>query len=172
MDEKIKFMKRALARAKTAARNGETPVGAVIVKDGKIISGGRNKREQKKNALCHAEISAINSACKKLGGWRLCGCDLYVTLEPCAMCAGAIINSRIENVYFGAYDKKAGSFGSIVNLNDIGYNHKPCIEGGIMEKECAQVLSDFFKQLREQKKSAREIGVQQKKDNMEEDINE
>ena len=155
MDERIKFMKHALLRAKTAARYGETPVGAVIVKNGKIISGGRNRREQKKNALCHAEIAAIDSACRKLGGWRLCGCDLYVTLEPCPMCAGAIINSRIENVYFGAFDKKAGSFGSIVNLNDIGYNHKPHVEGGIMEKECSQILSNFFKELREQKKSGR-----------------
>lgn len=154
MDERKKFMKHALLRAKTAARHGETPVGAVIVKDGKIISGGRNRREQAKNALCHAEISAINSACRKLGGWRLCGCDLYVTLEPCPMCAGAIINARIENVYFGAYDSKAGSFGSVINFNDLGYNHKPGITGGIMEKECSQILSDFFKELRHNKKYA------------------
>lgn len=146
-------MRAALGRAKTAAEQGETPVGAVIVKDGKIIAGGRNKREKAKNALCHAEISAINAACKKLGGWRLIGCDLYVTLEPCPMCAGAIINSRIENVYFGAYDKKAGSFGSVTDLSLLPYNHKPEIHGGILEKECSKQLSDFFKKLRQTKEA-------------------
>ena len=145
------YMKAALGRAKTASKDGETPVGAVVVKDGKIIAGGRNRREKSKNALCHAEISAINSACKKLGGWRLIGCDLYVTLEPCPMCAGAIINSRIENVYYGALDTKAGSFGSVVNLAELPYNHKPNVTGGILEKECALVLSDFFKDLRRKK---------------------
>ena len=159
MDEKIKFMRMAIGRAKTAAKHNETPVGAVIVKDGKVISGGRNRRETGKNALLHAEISAINSACRKLGGWRLCGCDLYVTLEPCPMCAGAIINARIENVYFGAYDKKAGSFGSVVNLNDLGYNHKPKVEGAVMEKECAEMLSDFFKKLRNDKAKMKEKNV-------------
>ncbi|MBO4343654.1 MAG: nucleoside deaminase [Clostridia bacterium] len=146
-----KFMKSAIKRAKTAASHGETPIGAVIVKDGKIIASGRNRREEKKNALCHAEISAIDKACKKLGGWRLCGCDIYVTLEPCAMCAGAIINSRIENVYFGAYDKKAGSFGTLCDFNSFGYNHKPGVYGGILEKECSELLSDFFKSLRKSK---------------------
>ena len=158
MDERKKYMKMALGRANTAAKHGETPVGCVIVKDGKVISGGRNRRETGKNALYHAEISAIDSACRRLGGWRLIGCDMYVTLEPCPMCAGAIINSRIENVYFGAYDKKAGSFGSIADFNCFGYNHKPNVYGGIMEEECSGLLSDFFKQLRnikkEQKKSS------------------
>lgn len=147
-----KFMKMAIGRAKTAAKHGEAPVGAVIVKDGRVISGGRNRRESGKNALYHAEISAINSACKKLGGWRLVGCDMYVTLEPCPMCAGAIINSRIENVYFGAYDGKAGSFGSLVDFNSLGYNHKPNIHGGIMMEECSALLSDFFKDIRKGKK--------------------
>ena len=147
------YMRAALGRAKTAAKNGETPVGAVIVKNGKIIAGGRNRREKKKNALCHAEISAINLACKKLGGWRLIGCDLYVTLEPCAMCAGAIINSRIEKVYFGASDMKSGSFGSVVDLSALPYNHKPDITGGILEKECSGVLSEFFKELRKKKEA-------------------
>ena len=155
MSEKERFMKKALGRAKTAREHGETPVGAVIVKDGKIIAGGRNRREEAKNALCHAEMAAINAACKKLGGWRLIGCDMYVTLEPCPMCAGAIINSRIENVYFGAYDKKAGSFGSIADFNEIGYNHKPNVEGGVMEKECSQILSEFFKDLRHNKKNSK-----------------
>lgn len=155
MDEHKKFMKMALGRARTAAKHGETPVGAVVVKDGKVISGGRNRREMGKNALYHAEIFAIKSACEKLGGWRLHECDLYVTLEPCPMCAGAIINARIKNVYFGAYDKKAGSFGSVVDLASLPYNHKPNIVGGIMQDECSALLSDFFKQLRlkKQKKS-------------------
>ena len=150
-------MKYAIGRAKTAAKYGETPVGAVIVKDGRVISGGRNRRETGKNALYHAEISAINSACRALGGWRLHECDLYVTLEPCPMCAGAIINSRIKNVYFGAYDKKAGSFGSVVNLAELGYNHKPYVEGGILEKECSEILSEFFKQLRCDKKTQKTL---------------
>ena len=149
-----KFMKEALKQAKKAASIGETPIGAVIVRDGEIIARGYNKRETKKNALLHAEIIAINKACKKLGGWRLPQCEMYVTLEPCPMCAGAIINSRIENVYFGAYDKKAGSFGSIADFNAIGYNHKPVVTGGVLEKECAGLLSEFFRKLRLSKKSA------------------
>ena len=147
------FMRHALGRAKTAAKYGETPVGAVIVKDGKIIAGGRNRRETGKNALYHAELSAIDAACRKLGGWRLIGCDLYVTLEPCPMCAGAIIASRIEHVYFGAYDKKAGSFGSIADFNTIGYNHKPVVTGGVLEGDCSGLLSEFFRKLRLSKKN-------------------
>lgn len=147
-----KYMKAALGRAKTAAKSGETPVGAVIVKDGKIIAGGRNRREYGKNAIYHAEISAINNACKKLGGWRLHECDLYVTLEPCPMCAGAIINARIKNVYFGAYDEKAGSLGSVVNLAELPYNHKPNVVGGILKEECKKQLSEFFCELRKIRK--------------------
>ena len=144
-------MKKAIALAMESEKEGEVPVGAVIVKDGKIIATGRNRRETEKNALCHAEIEAINNACKKLGGWRLFGCDLYVTLEPCPMCAGAIINSRIKTVYFGAYDNKAGSFGSVSDFNRIPYNHKPEIIEGVMEEECSKLLSDFFKKLRDKK---------------------
>ena len=144
-------MRAALGRAKTAAKLGETPVGAVIVKDGKIIAGGRNMRETKKNALCHAEISAINAACRKLGGWRLIGCDIYVTLEPCPMCAGAIINSRIENGDYGAHDCKAGSMGSLTDLTKLDYNHKPNVYSGILEEQCAAELSGFFKLLRQKK---------------------
>lgn len=155
MNTHEKFMKKALGRAKTAAKHGEVPVGCIIVKDGKVISGGRNKREFGKNALYHAEIIAINNACKKLGGWRLHECDMYVTLEPCPMCAGAIINSRIKNVYFGAPDKKAGSLGSVVNLCDLPYNHEPAVTGGVLEEECAEVLSDFFKGLRNSKKNSK-----------------
>ena len=126
-----------------------------LEEDGKIIAGGRNRRETGKNALYHAELSAIDAACRKLGGWRLIGCDLYVTLEPCPMCAGAIIASRIEHVYFGAYDKKAGSFGSIADFNAIGYNHKPEVTGGVLEDECAGLLSQFFKNLRLIKKNSK-----------------
>ena len=148
MTDHEKYMRRALELARIAFDRGETPVGAVIVRNGEIVSEGINGREFGKNALYHAEISAINSACKKLGGWRLCECDLYVTLEPCPMCAGAIINARIKNVYFGAYDTKAGSFGSIINLSEFPYNHKPYIVGGILEEECSGILSEFFKKLR------------------------
>lgn len=147
------FMKRALTLAKEAEALGEVPVGAVIVRNGEIIAEGKNGREAFKNALSHAELEAINNACNTLGGWRLPGCELYVTLEPCPMCAGAIINSRIEKVYFGAYDKKAGSVRSLVRLFDIPYNHKPVVKGGIMEEECAAVLSAFFRKLRERKKA-------------------
>lgn len=150
MDER--FMKEALRQAKKAADIGETPVGAVIVRGGEIISRGYNRRETKKNALGHAEIIAINKACKKLGGWRLPKCDMYVTLEPCPMCAGAIINSRIENVFFGAFDKKSGCAGSSVNLFEHGlFNHNVNVSGGIMEKECSEILSAFFKELRRKK---------------------
>lgn len=142
------FMEKALELARESANEGEVPVGAVVVRKGEIIAVGRNRREKEKNALCHAEIEAINNACKALGGWRLPGCELYVTLEPCPMCAGAIINSRIEKLFFGAYDKKAGSVMSLVKLFDLPYNHKVEVKGGIMEEECAGILSDFFKSLR------------------------
>ncbi len=145
-------MRAAINAAKECAKEGEVPVGAVIVKNGEIIATGRNRREKNKNALCHAELEAINKACEALGSWRLQGCDLYVTLEPCPMCAGAIINSRIKTVYFGAYDDKAGSFGSVADFNRIPYNHKPEILGGIMEIECRKLLSDFFESLRERNK--------------------
>ena len=141
------FMNEALKQAKKALAIGETPVGAVIVKDGKIISRAYNKRETKKNALMHAEISAIDKACKKLGGWRLCGCDIYVTLEPCPMCAGAIIQSRIENVYFGAYDKKAGAFGSVTDLSWT-LPHKVNVIGGILEEDSVRIIKLFFEKLR------------------------
>lgn len=151
-----RFMKEAIRQAKKAAAIGETPIGAVIVRDGEIISCGYNKRETKKNALLHAEVIAIDRACKKLGGWRLPRCDMYVTLEPCPMCAGAIINSRIENVYFGAYDKKSGCAGSAADLFEDGlFNHNVNITGGVLETECAAILSDFFRELRSKKKLLR-----------------
>lgn len=145
-------MREALKQAKKAASIGETPIGAVIVRDGEIIARGYNKRETKKNALLHAEVIAINKACKKLGGWRLPRCDMYVTLEPCPMCAGAIINARIENVYFGAYDAKSGCAGSKTDLFKAGlFNHDVNVTGGVMETECASVLTEFFRELRKKK---------------------
>ena len=143
-----KFMREALNLAKIAASEGEVPVGAVIVKDGKIIAKGKNEREKKQNALSHAEIEAINNACKELGSWRLDGCEMYVTLEPCPMCAGAIINARIKTLIFGAYDSKMGSIDSVINLCDYPYNHKVEVYGGICEDEALAVLQDFFKDLR------------------------
>ena len=142
------FMKEALNEAKKALQENEVPVGAVIVRDGKIISTGRNRRETEQNALSHAEIEAINNACKVLGSWRLDGCDIYVTLEPCPMCAGAIINSRISRVIYGTDDFKAGSCGSLVNLFSYPYNHKPEVVAGICGDECREILSNFFKKLR------------------------
>jgi tRNA(adenine34) deaminase len=148
----IYFMRQALSRAKVAARYGEVPIGAVIVKDGEIIASGRNMREKKKNALHHAEIIAIDRACKKVDAWRLSDCTLYVTMEPCPMCAGAIVNSRIKRVVFGCYDKKAGALGTVFNLHDYPLNHKYEVEGGVLESECAKILSDFFSELRKKQK--------------------
>ena len=149
--EKEDFMKYALSLANVSADEGEVPVGAVVVCDGKIVGEGRNRRETVKNALHHAEIEAINNACENLGGWRLWKCDLFVTLEPCPMCAGAIINSRIKNVYFGAFDPKNGAVMSKARLFDIDFTHKPCYEGGLLERECSEILTSFFKDLRESK---------------------
>ena len=142
------FMDQAIELAKEAAKEGEVPVGAVVVIDGRIVGAGRNLRETGKNALAHAEIEAINEACKTLGGWRLWQCDMYVTLEPCPMCTGAIINSRIKRLVYGASDSKAGSCGSVVNLFSLPYNHKPEVISGLKQEECAALLSDFFKRLR------------------------
>lgn len=145
------FMLEALAEAQKSYEIGEVPVGAVVVKDGEIVGQGHNLRETDKNTLRHAELIAIDEACTRLGGWRLWQCDLYVTLEPCPMCTGAIINSRIKRVVFGAFDKKAGSCASVVNLFELPYNHKPELISGVMENECAELLSRFFKELREHK---------------------
>jgi tRNA(adenine34) deaminase len=145
------FMHEALRLAKQSAEECEVPVGAVVVCDGVVVGTGRNRREKEKNALCHAELEAIDNACKKLGGWRLFKCDLYVTLEPCPMCAGAIINSRIKNVYFGASDYKNGACGSVTNLFSMNFNHKPNCEKGILEEECSGILTEFFKNLRKMK---------------------
>ena len=142
-------MTKAIEQAHLAAKIGEVPVGAVVVKDNEIISAAFNKRETSKNALSHAELEAINKACVALGGWRLWQCELYVTLEPCPMCTGAIINSRIKRVVYGAYDKKAGSCKSVINLFDLPYNHKPEVKDGVLEKECSELLTEFFRELRQ-----------------------
>jgi tRNA(adenine34) deaminase len=145
-----KFMKQALIEARKAYGKDEVPIGAVIVKDGKVIARGHNTRQQTQNAVNHAEMIAIQKACKKVGSWRLCDCDLYVTLEPCPMCAGACINSRLNAVYFGAYDAKAGCAGTLYNLpEDERFNHRLKVEGGILQQECVKILSDFFKQKRQ-----------------------
>lgn len=142
------YMKRALELAKQALSLNEVPVGAVIVRDGVIVSEAYNIRETGKNALLHAEIAAIDKACKILGGWRLHMCEIYVTLEPCPMCAGAIVNSRIKRVVYGAKDSKAGAFGSVINLNNYPLNHKPEVVNSICEQEARELLQQFFIQLR------------------------
>lgn len=144
----ISMMKIALEQAKIAESLKEVPIGAVIVKNGEIIATGYNKRETQKNALLHAEIDAINNACIKLSSWRLDDCDLFVTLEPCPMCSGAIINSRIKTVIYGAPDKKAGCLGSVINMFDFPFNHRPKIVSGILQDECSEILKNFFKTLR------------------------
>lgn len=148
------YMRRAAELAKEAFEDGEVPVGAVVVKNstGEIIGEGRNLRENSRNALAHAEIIAIDAACRRLGGWRLPDCSIYVTLEPCPMCCGAIINARIDRVYFGAYDHKSGSAESVQRMFEFPYNYRPEVYGGIMEEECAKLLSDFFARLREKRR--------------------
>ena len=142
------FMEQALVLAKEAGEADEVPVGCVIVRDGVVVGRGRNRRECGKTALGHAEIEAISDACRNLGGWRLWDCTLYVTLEPCPMCAGAIINARIPRVVYGASDKKFGAVGSVCSLFSMGFNHHPKVESGIREEEAAALMQDFFRQLR------------------------
>lgn len=155
------YMKRALELAKKAADEGEVPVGAVIVqrKTGRIVGEGRNMRENARNALAHAEIIAIDMACRNLGGWRLPDCAMYVTLEPCPMCCGAIINSRIDQVIFGAYDLKSGSAASVQKMFELPYNYRPELIGGVMEQQCAELLSEFFRKLRERGKKYKKSGT-------------
>ena len=141
-------MKLALQEANNAYSLGEVPIGAVIVYNNKVISTGFNYREKSNNALYHAEIIAINKACNYMNSWRLIDCDIYVTVEPCPMCAGAIINSRIRNLIFGANDPKAGCCGSIINLFDLAFNHIPTFEGGILQQESSELLKSFFLTLR------------------------
>lgn len=149
----ILYMEKALELAKKAYELGEVPVGAVVVKNssGEIVGEGYNLRETAKNALAHAEIIAINDACRRLGGWRLPDCSIYVTLEPCPMCCGAIINARIDNVIFGAKDRKSGSAVSVQQMFELSYNWKPKVISGVLEEECSGILSEFFTELRRKK---------------------
>ena len=146
------FMAMALDQAQLAFDNGEVPVGAVIIKNSTVVSAAYNMRETNQNAVAHAEILAIDKACTLLKTWRLDDCDIYVTLEPCVMCAGAIINARLQNVYFGAYEKDCGAFGTIINSTNLTSVHKPTIYGGIMEDSCNEILNTFFSKLRKQNK--------------------
>ena len=149
----MNFLEEAIKEAKKAYKKAEIPVGCVIVKDGVIISKGHNLRETKNNSLAHAEIIAIQKASKKLQSWRLIACEMYVTLEPCAMCAGAMIQSRISKLYFGASDLKTGAVGSVLNLlEDYKFNHQVEFQGGILKNECENILKQFFKELRNRKK--------------------
>lgn len=153
MNQEEKFMKAAIREAKKAGKIQEVPIGCVIVSDGKIIARGYNRRNIDKNTLAHAELSAIKKASKKLGDWRLEGCTMYVTLEPCPMCAGAIVQARIPKVVIGSMNPKAGCAGSVVNLLQMeGFNHRVEVEQGILEEECSQMMSGFFRELRLRKK--------------------
>ena len=152
------FMLEALRQAETAYACGETPVGAVLVWDGKIVSAAHNRRETDKSALAHAECLAIAEACRKLGGWRLHKATLYVTLEPCPMCAGAIINARIARVVYGAKDQKAGCCGSVTELFELPFNHRPVVENGLLEDECRELLTGFFREMRAKRKALKTIG--------------
>ena len=149
MEADLRFMDRALQLAREAAAEGEVPVGCVIVRGGEIVGEGRNRRETRKTALGHAEIEAIEEACANLGGWRLWDCTLYVTLEPCPMCAGAIVNARIKRVVYGAGDAKCGACGSVCDLFSMNFNHHPQVERGVGEAEASALLQAFFVQLRE-----------------------
>lgn len=156
MNQKEKFMKEAIRQAKKAEKIDEAPIGCVIVYEDKIIARGYNRRNIDKNTLAHAELSAIKKASRKLGDWRLEGCTMYVTLEPCQMCAGAIVQARIDKVVIGCMNPKAGCAGSVLNLLQISsFNHQVELECGILEEECSQMLSEFFKKLREQKRKCR-----------------
>lgn len=146
------FMNEALKEAKKAYSKDEAPVGAVIVKDGIIISRGHNERQSKGDATLHAEITAIRKACRRLGDWRLDDCEIYVTLEPCVMCAGAIVQSRIKKLHIGALDPKAGAAGSVINVVNVDrFNHRVEVDYGILEEKCSGILKDFFRELRERK---------------------
>ena len=148
MDDET-FMRQAICLAEEAAGQGEVPVGAVVVRNGEIVGSGKNRRETDKTAISHAETDAIDDACRRLGGWRLWDCTLYVTLEPCPMCAGAILNARARRVVFGAYDPKAGSLCSVQRMFDLPYNHKPEIVGGVLGEECSELLRSFFAAMRQ-----------------------
>lgn len=150
-EQKEDFMRLALKEAEAAYELGEVPVGAVIVWEGEVVAAAHNRRETGKNALYHAELLAINAACEKLGGWRLHKGDLFVTLEPCFMCAGACVNARIRDVYYGAPDIRFGGFGGVTDLLQSELTHKPNVEGGVLGDECAELMRRFFLKLREKR---------------------
>ena len=166
MTEDERFMEEAILLAKEAAAIGEVPIGCVITKDGEIVGRGWNRRETGKSALAHAELMAIEEACRNLGGWRLWQCRLYVTLEPCPMCAGAIINARIPVVVYGASDPKAGSVGSVTDLFALPYNHRPQVISGVLQQPCAHLLTDFFRELRAGKTAKRAYHAEAAADNV------
>lgn len=153
------WMGAALEEARKAAELGEVPVGAVIVRRGEIVAAAHNTRETQRNATHHAELLAIDAACKALGGWRLWECELFVTLEPCPMCMGAIINSRIPRVVFGAADTKAGCCGSVVDMAALPFNHHPRVERGLLEEECSALLAEFFAALRARRAEQKALGI-------------
>ena len=157
--EDLDYMKEALALAKEAREAGEVPVGCVVVWDGQVVGRGRTRREEGKNALCHAEIEAINDACRTLGGWRLWKCTLYVTLEPCPMCAGAILNARIPKVFYGARDSAFGACGGVTNLFMEAFPNRPALVGGILAEDCQAVLADFFNGLRQKRQGEEKSGA-------------
>ena len=158
MTEQERYMKEAIRQAKKAAALREVPIGCVIVKDGKIIARGYNRRNTDKNTLSHAELNAIKKASRVTGDWRLEGCTMYVTLEPCQMCAGALVQSRMDEVVIGCMNPKAGCAGSVINLLDMdGFNHRVKITRGVLEEECSAMLSEFFKELRNMKKEAKKL---------------
>ena len=146
--EREEYMRQALALAEEAAGHGDVPVGCVVVKDGAVIGRGCNRREERGDVVAHAEVEAIRQACRAVGGWNLHDCALYVTLEPCPMCAGAIINARVGTVCYGARDEKAGACGSVLDLFAERFNHRPRVYGGVLKEECAALLQDFFHDLR------------------------
>ena len=156
MDHKD-YMRRALELAAQAAEHGDVPVGCVVVRDGEIIGEGRNRREETGDATAHAELEAIRAACRRVGSWRLHQCALYVTLEPCPMCAGGIINARLREVRYGVRDGKAGACGSVLNLFEEGFNHRPRLYRGPLEEDCGRVLQDFFEHLREKGKNSCDV---------------
>lgn len=154
--EDEKFMKEAIRQAKKAEAIGDVPIGCVIVRGGKIIARGYNKRNKEKTVLAHAELLAMKKACKKLGDWRLEGCTMYITLEPCQMCAGAMMQARLTEAVIGCMNPKAGCAGSVLNILEMdGFNHKVQVTRGVLEEECSQMMSQFFRELREKKKAAR-----------------
>ena len=159
MEKDIEYMRLALIEAKKAYEHAEVPVGAVVVKDGEVISSAYNLRETEGMSTAHAELLAIEGACKALGGWRLSGCTLYVTLEPCPMCAGAIVNSRIDRVVYGASDSVAGCLGSVINFNSYPFNHAFDVRGGVLESECCELLKKFFDNKRQEKRNIKKYEV-------------